>query len=172
MFGFWGASSFSRDKTEAERELDQDLQRELGNHAGRWDLTGKLLNRDHLQITLQILRANATQNTFTRLRRTSRCAKHVAVVCVVTVPSVCDLTSLFDMISFRAGLEAQPAGRCTCHGVNQSWGIHRFRKFTRVCLWARIARTTVALSSFLSSPYASCAPQFISVFQSRYSGPL
>jgi hypothetical protein len=78
MFGFGGVSGFSRDKTDAEREVGEDLQRALDSQDGRWDLTGQLHNRDHLQIALQILRANATHHTFTHLRRTSRCAAHVA----------------------------------------------------------------------------------------------
>ncbi len=71
MFWVGGASGFSRDKTDAERQVGEDLQLALGSQDGRWDLTKKLHNRDHLQITLQILRANATHHTFTHLRRTS-----------------------------------------------------------------------------------------------------
>ncbi len=78
MFGFGGASGLSRDKTEAQRELGLDFQRVL-SESGCWDLTGKLKNREHLHMFLQILRANSSQHAFSRLRRTS--AYSIRMIC-------------------------------------------------------------------------------------------
>jgi hypothetical protein len=85
MFGFGGALCFSCDQTEVVRQVGEDLQRALDHKNGCWNLTQKLHNRNHLQITLQILHTDATHNMFTHLRRTPRCAAHVAqwvIACV------------------------------------------------------------------------------------------